>query len=385
MPNATSGTKIAMNDAQGQASNLLILLMATALAGAGTLSWALTQTSFFKSKSASSLAVKNTVSEGIMTNEPVRTASKVVIPAINPVRSIEPIEFNQQETVATLPASLADKKVKPDNTELTELVNTDTQLPESLITEPDLVQPETITPPALTDTAEIVEITADSSPTEPATSDAPQEETTSVPDTVIAEKPDTNTVTEQTAPTEDSTTEQTTGTEEQAAETLLSQSKPQEQTEVTGTGSAKDQPETVSAPAETTTPETSQEQTEQTAAEPGSETDIKTDSETATTENIQNQDSKPHQKSGWIYAGQYKDRKWIKCSLELPADQLPEAGNVYTLVWETNVRLAPPGKRKPEGSNLAKNVDYLAENKKVKVVKVKNSGKTGHIWLKINY
>ncbi|CAA6820539.1 MAG: Unknown protein, partial [uncultured Thiotrichaceae bacterium] len=90
-------------------------------------------------------------------------------------------------------------------------------------------------------------------------------------------------------------------------------------------------------------------------------------------------------KDGWIYAGLYEEGKWTKRGLELPADKLPDAGNIYKLIWGTNVRVAPPGKRTANGDNLANNIDYLAVNREIEVTSIKNSGNSGHIWLEIKY
>lgn len=209
------------------------------------LSWALTQTSFFKEKRASSLAVKNQVSERIMTNQPALTPAQVVIPDI---ASIQP----------------------------------------------------------------------------------------SAEDPVIAETP----------PREAVAAEAVTTTTEKPATKAVEK-----------TVSVEPVIEPVIEPVEPVQP-----------VEPS-----------------QQQKLVLRQKTGWIYAGQYKKGQWLKRALALPPNQLPTVGSTYQLAWGTNVRLAPPGKRKTEGSNLAKNIGYLAEKQEVEIIKLKNSGQTGHIWLEINY
>jgi hypothetical protein len=145
------------------------------------------------------------------------------------------------------------------------------------------------------------------------------------------------------------------------------------------------------AQAETET-ETETETAEQTTAPPATpEVAQDTQQETADNEAGEVADAEAEQeadsrrKNGWIYAGQYKDGKWLKRGLELADNQLPDPGNIYKLIWGTNVRIAPPGKQKQNGNNLAKNIDYLAENNEVEITSIKNSGRTGHIWLEIKY
>ncbi|CAA6814757.1 MAG: Unknown protein, partial [uncultured Thiotrichaceae bacterium] len=93
--------KIKMNDAKGHASNLLILSLATALVGAGILSWSLAQSNLFKERprTASSLAIKNTVSESIMTNEPVQNPIEIKIPDIKTGQATNPDEVAKKPDV----------------------------------------------------------------------------------------------------------------------------------------------------------------------------------------------------------------------------------------------------------------------------------------------
>lgn len=89
---------------------------------------------------------------------------------------------------------------------------------------------------------------------------------------------------------------------------------------------------------------------------------------------------------GWIYAGQFQNGAWSLVGLNINPTALPEANQSYQLVWGANVRSAPPGQKMSTGStNLAENVDYLAEGSTIQVLTVKPSGKNGHIWLEIQY
>lgn len=89
---------------------------------------------------------------------------------------------------------------------------------------------------------------------------------------------------------------------------------------------------------------------------------------------------------GWIYAGQFQNGAWSLVGLNINPTALPEANQSYQLVWGANVRSAPPGQKMSAGStNLAENVDYLAEGSTIQVLTVKPSGKNGHIWLEIQY
>ena len=71
--------------------------------------------------------------------------------------------------------------------------------------------------------------------------------------------------------------------------------------------------------------------------------------------------------------------------IAIPGTDLPIAGNAYKLTWGANVRSAPPGKKRADGTNLAENVGYLGIGREIQVTTVKNSGNTGHIWLEIAY
>ncbi len=92
----------------------------------------------------------------------------------------------------------------------------------------------------------------------------------------------------------------------------------------------------------------------------------------------------PTGSTGWIYAGQFANGKWVEQGLKIGAE-LPVAGNKYPLSWGATVRDYPPGKRSSGDSKLGKTVGNLAPGREVDVVQVKKSGSKGHVWLEIRY
>ncbi|MEZ5536210.1 MAG: hypothetical protein R3F02_11385 [Thiolinea sp.] len=206
---------------------------------------------------------------------------------------------------------------------------------------------------------------------------APQEETqqvTAEPETIEATADQEKT---EQATAEPEITETPAPREEiqQAAVIPEETALPQEETQ-----QATAEPETIETPAP-------QEETQQATAEPETieASTPQEEIQEAAAEPESTQETGQRTKNGWIYAGQYKNGQWIERGLELPDTQLPDLGDIYKLIWGSNVRVAPPGKRKEDGSNLAKNIDYLAENSQVEITDIKNSGQSGHIWLEIRY
>lgn len=365
-----------MNDAKGHASNLLILSLATALVGAGILSWSLTQSSFFQERPrpASSLAIKNTVSESIMTNQPAQNPVKIKIPDVKPIQAEDP-------DVTDEPA----EKTPPDDIIAQEQVP-ETPAGEAVLAE-KIILPETMpqeeaaaAAPEAAETSEVVS-------TEIAAA-APEADTSELISTEIALNEATPVATE------------ADGTDAPPVEVLQNEETPLT-TEVSATEVTTTSPEaptegitnTEVTPQETATEDATSAEDAETLTSIAPPEEISTDltdspeeyTQLTTDPSDENTQITERQKDGWIYAGQYTNGKWVKRGLELPDDKLPDAGNIYKLVWGTNVRLAPPGKRTSDGANLAKNIDYLAVDREIEITSIKNSGKTGHIWLEIKY
>ena len=442
--------KIKMNDAKGHASNLLILSLATALVGAGILSWSLAQSSLFKERprTASSLAIKNTVSESIMTNEPVQNPIKIKIPDIKTIQATNPDEVAKKPdaidviieepkeaklpvaTPTTEPTKSANK-VAPDEI-ATQEQKPETPAKETIVAEkiilPGALQNNITTteiaPPEVSQneiTALTPEADAEVAPSRASQNDvaaATPESTETIPieaDPIVTETTITSTSSPETPQTEAAHNAEAASTIEAALPEVL-------QNDIATTTPESDttdipESEITIATAETDTAETitpeivqneitpikteveisatqvipAETPLENTAATsetpPNTETPEQTDQATQASAESSDEGTQAteRKKSGWIYVGLYENGKWASRGLELPADKLPDAGKVYKLVWETNVRLAPPGKRKANGDNLANNIDYLAINREIEVTSVKNSGRTGHIWLEIKY
>ncbi|WP_020560372.1 hypothetical protein [Thiofilum flexile] len=85
--------------------------------------------------------------------------------------------------------------------------------------------------------------------------------------------------------------------------------------------------------------------------------------------------------NGWIYAGQFNNGIWIQRGLVI-GDQLPAQGQRYRLVTGTKLRDAPPGRRTGSG-NLGEPIGFINQGQSIQVVQIKNSGKSGHIWLQV--
>ena len=82
--------------------------------------------------------------------------------------------------------------------------------------------------------------------------------------------------------------------------------------------------------------------------------------------------------TGWIYAGQFINGKWVERGLVI-GEELPAAGQSYALNWGANIRSEPPGK----DTSLSKTVGYFAQGHSVSIVQVRKSGSKGHVWLQI--
>ncbi|HPQ94369.1 MAG: hypothetical protein KDI44_16605 [Thiothrix sp.] len=90
--------------------------------------------------------------------------------------------------------------------------------------------------------------------------------------------------------------------------------------------------------------------------------------------------------SGWIYAGQFQNGRWVQSGIRIAPDQLPQTGARYELLWGTTIRSGPPSRRTDEnGSNLGQNIGYLQDGTQVDILTVKPSGTQGHYWLEIRY
>ncbi len=401
--------KSKMNDAKGHASNLLILSLATVLVGAGVISWSLNQSNLFKDRpgSASSLAEKNTVSESIMTNQPAQNPVKIRMPEIKAVQTKKPDGKDDGEAnaqTAATPTVIQEPQTHPEET-LTPEKNTATATQQNEIATSNSATPSSESLESSATDTHASEAPTSEEPAIPASTNATDTHTSEAP--IIEETP----VTTELAATEvavpeksteiqpDNETRQTpektnsTVAENATTDTHTSEAPTSEEPAISASANATDT-HTSEAPAIDETPVTTELAATEVAT-PEKTTEIQPDNETrqapektnstdaeASDEVTQTAD---RQKSGWIYAGHYENGKWLKRGLDLPDDKLPEPGNTYKLIWASNVRLAPPGKRKANSKNLAKNIGYLAENQEVKVTSVKNSGKTGHIWLEIEY
>lgn len=84
--------------------------------------------------------------------------------------------------------------------------------------------------------------------------------------------------------------------------------------------------------------------------------------------------------AGWIYAGQFVNGHWAEKGLSI-GNELPVAGQTYTVSWGATVRSSPPSKN--AGGKHAAIKGNIAAGKKVKVLQVKESGTKGHVWLEI--
>nr|CAA6801515.1 MAG: Unknown protein [uncultured Thiotrichaceae bacterium] len=406
-----------MNDAKGHASNLLVISLATAIVGAGVLSWTLTQSNVFKQrpKPESSLSTKYSVSESIMTNQPAQSATKIKTPELKPVQvetqevTPKPPQKRDKAIVATaetlptekLPPAMTHNEPKPIVVESTDPKTPTVENTQIVVTPPTAEIVETKEARLATSNAEVAANLVEKIATEKPNIEVISETTTPIAIEVTSnQESSTKTVINETTPT----TTKTTNTQEPPTEIADSEITPKiieaTSTEELPTEATDNEtpPKTVEVasteepPAEITDEETVPEtievtSTEEPAIEITNQTLVETttDSTSETNAPAEPQQEDKLQKNGWIYAGQYEDGKWVKRGLQVPQDKLPDAGHIYTLIWGTNVRLAPPGKRKVNGNNLAKNIDYLAENQEIKITSIKNSGKTGHIWLEIQY
>ncbi|PIE00591.1 MAG: hypothetical protein CSA79_03210 [Thiothrix nivea] len=345
-----------MNDAKGHASSLLILSLVSVLAVAGVFIWALNQSSFFPG------AVLPTASS-MHSTRPTPPVTEIRMPDI---RDIQPEKTTT--ATATVPSALspADQpatkppapavtvKEKKETEALTAEPASGTQQPEQASDKPFAT--EAVTDSPQTEESLAIEVAKNT----PANAENTLTETSPTTAITVTEK-----ITETApAPNNTPTVVDASSTDSRNNAAATSESARQSITPVIEkTNSDKT---AVSEPARSITPVT-----DKTTAEKPDDNPV--------------EKSPAPQKNGWIYAGQYKKGHWLKRGLDIPDTQLPVPGHRYKLIWGTNVRLAPPGKRKQNGSNLAKNIGYLAENNEVEITRIKNSGKTGHIWLEIKY
>ncbi len=366
-----------MNDAKGHASSLLILSLVSVLAVAGVFIWALNQSSFFP----------GAVLPAASSVHSTRTIPPVTEIRMPDIRDIQP----EKTTTATAPVPAVTVKetetLKPEPASVK-------QQPERASAKPAAIEAATNSPQ--TEESLVIEVAKNT----PTNAGSTLTETSSTTVTVITEK-----ITE-TVPaasediTDSSATDKPVKTETAKITTPTDENVPTETktlapatnttpnvTDASSTDSSNNEAATSETARQSITPITENTNSDKTAiSKPARSITPVADKTTAEKldDNPAEESSVP-QKNGWIYAGQYKNGHWLKRGLDIPNTQLPAPGHRYKLVWGTNVRLAPPGKRKQNGSNLAKNIGYLAENNEVEITRIKNSGKTGHIWLEIKY
>lgn len=88
--------------------------------------------------------------------------------------------------------------------------------------------------------------------------------------------------------------------------------------------------------------------------------------------------------TGWIYVGQYREGKWLQQGLQLQGG-IPMVGQNYPVAWAATVRGAPPGRQGAANAGLGKAIGHIPVGKTVDVLEVVDSGKQGHIWVKVKY
>lgn len=412
-----------MNDAKGHASNLLILSLATALVGAGILSWALTQSNLFKEhpRTASSLAIKNIVSEDIMTNKPAQNPVEIKIPDITTTQAINPDEATQKPDAiieepkkATLP--VAAQPIEPTNIAekaSSEKTTTQEQEPEVPAKKPIVAEKIILSETLKNEIAATAQVTPLEAPqnnvaqaTPEATKVTPIESSPIVTEATVAntfspeevrsttEASITETIPPETLQDEIAATTPEADTAEIPEDGITIATSETETTETVPSEALQNEaaPITIGAPpteaAAPEAPPTEAAPPEDTAITletlPNANTQEKT-SQITTEPSDEGTQIAERTKDGWIYAGQYKNGKWGKTNLGLPADTLPNSGSIYRVIANTTVRLALPKKRKTNGTNLAKGIGSLTANQEIEVIRLKYSGNDGHIWLEIKY
>lgn len=82
---------------------------------------------------------------------------------------------------------------------------------------------------------------------------------------------------------------------------------------------------------------------------------------------------------GWVYIGQFLDNQWLEKILKV-SNTLPELGKTYLIKQSVNIRNALPS-----NGEMSKVISVLSPNKKVKIIKLYQSGRKGHYWAKLQW